>query len=43
MHTTKIDKDLVMESDPAKPSSLHVELLESEREKMKETIPQEDY
>ena len=42
MHTTKIDKDLVMESDPAKTLSLHVELLESEREKMKETQPQED-
>jgi hypothetical protein len=33
MHTTKIDKDLLMESDLAKTLSLNVDLLESEREK----------
>ena len=43
MHTTKIDKDLLMESDPAKTLSLNVDLLESERKKMKETQPQEIY
>ena len=42
MQTTKIDKDLLLESEPTKTLSLHVELLEREREKMKETQPQED-
>ena len=43
MHTTKIDQDLLMESDPAKTLSLNVDLLGSEREKMKDTQPQENY